>query len=123
MDKKILEQIKNKLLSDKENIEGQLASIASKNTHNEDDYNARFPEYGDESGENANEIADFNDNLALERNLEKILVDINKALLNIKKNNYGKCKYCGKEIATNRLLARPVSSSCVRCKEKLTGVK
>lgn len=123
MDKEILKQIKNKLLSDKESIESQLAAIASKNIRVEDDYNARFPEYGDESGENANEIADFNDNLALERNLEKILVDVNKAILNIEKKSYGKCKYCGKEIDTKRLLARPVSSSCVRCKEKLTGVK
>lgn len=123
MDKEILKQIKTKLLSDKESIEEQLASIASKNIHNDDDYNARFPEYGDESGENANEIADFNDNLALERNLEKILVDINKAILNIEKKGYGRCKYCNKDIDPKRLLARPASSSCVRCKEKLTGVK
>ena len=123
MDKETLKQIKDKLLNDKKSIEEQLASIASKNIRNADDYNARFPEYGDEDGENANEIADFNDNLALERNLEKILVDINKALANIEKKSYGKCKYCGKDIDPKRLLARPSSGSCVRCKEKLTGVK
>jgi DnaK suppressor protein len=123
MDKETIKKIKEKLTKDKQNIEGQLNSIANKNIHNKDDYNTRFPEYGDEYGENANEIADFNDNLALERNLEKILVDINKALKNIENKTYGKCKYCNTEINTKRLLARPVSSSCVRCKEKLTGVK
>lgn len=123
MDKKILKEIKKKLIKDKKSIEEQLASIANKNIHNEEDYNAKFPEYGDEYGENANEITDFNDNLALERNLEKILRDINKALNNIKQNTYGRCKYCNTEINTKRLLARPVSGSCVRCKEKLTGVK
>jgi DnaK suppressor protein len=123
MNKKILEKIKAKLLKDKKDIEEGLATIANQSIHNVDDYNAKFPEYGDEDGENANEIADFNDNLALERNLEKILRDIKKALINIEKGEYGKCKYCSTEINNKRLLARPVSSSCVRCKEKLTGIK
>jgi len=33
--------------------------------------------------------------------------------------DYGKCKYCGEDIPVKRLLARPASSACVGCKEKL----
>jgi len=123
MTKKTLQQIQDKLEEDKKNLETELASFADKNVHNTEDYKTRFPEYGDKDEENANEIADFNDNLSVERHLEKILRDINTTLVSLKKGIYGKCKYCKKDIDVKRLLARPASSSCVPCKTKLTGIK
>jgi len=123
MTKKTLKQIQEKILADKKNIEEELARFADKNIHNEDDYQARFPEYGDDEEENASEISDFSSNLALERHLEKMLKDIKNALASIEKGTYGKCKYCKQEINEKRLLARPTSSSCMACKIKLTGIK
>lgn len=118
MTKEILEQIKKKLLEEKKNLEESLKNFASKNAHNDNDYTADFPDFGSEAEENAAEVAVFGDNLALERKLEKNLEDVNDALDRIEKGVYGKCRYCGKDIGEQRLLARPVSGACIECKNK-----
>ena len=123
MDKKTLKQIEEKLLKQKERLEKELKSFATVNPHNKDDFNAKFPQYGDKEDENANEVAVYGDNLTIERTLEKELQDVKKSLGRIKKGTYGKCRYCKKEINKKRLLARPASSACVECKKKLTQEK
>jgi len=115
------EKIKKDLLIRKEQIEKELASFTKKDDFVKDNYRSEFPDFGDKEDENAEEIAQYTDNLSIEFSLEKTLRDINKALERISKGNYGKCAYCGKEIAEERLLARPTSNACVECKEKLTS--
>ncbi len=121
MKKETLEKIKKDLLARKEQIENELASFTSEDKHIKDNYRSEFPDYGDKEDENAGEIAQYTDNLSIEYSLEKTLRDINKALDRIEKGTYGKCNYCGKEIPEGRLLARPASSACVECKEKLSS--
>ena len=121
MEKEILEKIKKDLLAKKAELEKELAHFAKKDEHVKDNFRSEFPEYGDKEDENAKEIAEYSDNLSIEYSLEKSLRDINKALERIEKGTYGTCTYCGKEIAEERLMARPTSSACVECKEKLTG--
>jgi len=84
------------------------------------DFVSKFPEYGDDQGENANEVATYSNNLALEDKLEKEVRDIKNAIDRIKKNKYGGCKYCETDITEDRLRARPTSTSCVACKKTLT---
>lgn len=120
MTKENLEKIKSHLMEEKKNLENMLKNFASKNIHNEEDYKTNFPKYGDEMDENAAEVATFSDNLSLERKLEKNLQDVNDALKRIEDGNYGKCRYCNKEIDEKRLLARPVSGACIECKNQLT---
>ncbi|MFH1030430.1 MAG: TraR/DksA C4-type zinc finger protein [bacterium] len=120
MNKEILEQIKKKLLEEKKNLEKSLKSFASKNIHNNNDYTANFPDYGSELEESAAEVAAFSDNLSLERKLEKTLEDVNSALKRIEDGTYGKCRYCGKDIGEQRLLARPISGACIECKNKFS---
>lgn len=119
MNKSTIEKIKQLLIERKEAIEKELAGFANKDETVSDNYRSQFPDYGDKEEENAKEIADYTDNLSIEFSLEKTLRDINKALEKIEKGTYGICKYCGKEIAEKRLLARPDSSACVECKERL----
>lgn len=116
MDKKILEEIKANLIERKNQIEVELGQITvQKGVAKE----AKFPEYGNKSDENASEIDEYTTNLATEKVLESALRDIDSALDRIGKNIYGTCKYCGREIGEKRLLARPVASACVECKTKL----
>ena len=65
------------------------------------------------------EIDMYSTNLSVSKVLEKDLKDINSALKLIKDGKYGICKHCGKEISAKRLLARPASSACISCKNKL----
>ncbi len=121
MDKKTLQTIKEKLVVDKARLEAELASFATKNPNNPNDYNAVFPDLGGGEEENASEVATYSDSLTLERTLESSLRDVNKALKRLEKGDYGKCLYCAKEIDEKRLLARPTSSSHVECKQIISS--
>lgn len=120
MDKAILDKIQKQLKEEKKRLEQALGEFSERNIHNESDFQAKFPQYGDKPDENAAEVATYSDYLVLERTLEKELRDVNEALKSIEKGSYGVCKYCRKPIAEKRLLARPTSSSCVSCKKMLT---
>jgi len=118
MNKKILGEIKAKLLKQKKELISGLESFANKNQNVEDDYDAKFPQYGDHEDENAAEVADFEGDLYLEKTLEKSLKKVNQALDMIKKNTYGKCRECKKAIPEKRLLAFPTATKCMECKRK-----
>jgi DnaK suppressor protein len=115
-----LKTIKETLLADKTKLESELANFATANASIKGDYDALFPEYGDEADDNAREIADYTTNKSLESTLEKTLRDVEKSLDRLEKGTYGICKYCDKPIDPKRLLARPTSGSCVDCKKTLT---
>ena len=119
MDKKIIGKIKKDLLARKRQVEGDLKSFTKNDSHETDEHHAKFPNYGDKSDENVQEIDEYTTNLATEKVLESTFRDINNALERIKKGAYGICKYCKKEIGEKRLLARPVANTCITCKIKL----
>jgi len=115
-DKKFINLMKKKLESDQKRLEKELATFADKNIHNKNDFKARFPNFGDESDENAKEVQAFGDRLTLERTLEKELRDVKNALQRIVKGTYGYCYNCQEEIPQARLEARPTASTCIKCK-------
>jgi DnaK suppressor protein len=119
MDKKIVEKIKKELLAKRKQVEEDLKSFTKNDAHEKDEHHAKFPNYGDKSDENVQEIDEYTTNLATEKVLESTLRDIDNALDRIKKGVYGICKYCKKEIGEKRLLARPVANTCISCKTKL----
>lgn len=119
MDKKTLDKIKKQLLTEKKQLEKSLESFAEKNSKVSGDYHTKFPDIGESSEDNATEVAMFSDNLSLEQDLEKNLRDVNKALQKITDGAYGICQYCRQPIPEGRLMARPASTACVKCKTDL----
>ncbi|MFA6171432.1 MAG: TraR/DksA C4-type zinc finger protein [Patescibacteria group bacterium] len=119
IDKKTLAQIEKELKAQKEKIIKELENFTSKSDHDKDDHKTKFPEYGNKSDENAQEISEYSANIVTEKILEGTLRDIEAALKRIKDGSYGICKYCKNEINPKRLLARPFASACVECKKKL----
>jgi len=121
MKKDFLEKIKTGLLAERERLEKELAQFAHRNPKTaETDFNSDFPNMGDKEDENAAEVAQFTDNLSLEDELEHALRDVENSLKRVEDGSYGLCTYCKQEIDENRLLARPTSSSCIKCKKTLT---
>jgi len=121
MDKALIEELKQSLLSEKSRLEQELSSFSHRNSKSANtDFEADFPNMGDKEDENASEVAQFSDNLSLEGELEKALRDVETALKAIEKGDYGNCKYCGHAIDERRLRARPTSTSCIQCKKTLT---
>lgn len=58
---------------------------------------------------------------ALERHESGDILAIKKAIQKIATGDYGVCEGCGGVIGNERLLARPWSLLCVRCKESKEG--
>lgn len=115
-----IEKMKAELTREKERLEKELSNFATLNRNAaEEDFNSKFPKYGDEEGDNAQEVADYEANLSIEQGLEKLLRDVNSALARVLDGSYGTCKYCKKSIEEKRLLARPTSSACVDCKKTI----
>jgi len=48
----------------------------------------------------------------------RLIAKIQEALKRIDNGAYGICEICGEEISEKRLEARPVTTSCIKCKEE-----
>ena len=120
MDSNKLKEVQNKLNAEKTELEERLAQFARPNPKNPSELETAFPNIGDKEDESAAEVDTYSTNLTLERTLESALRDVNGALTRIADGSYGVCKFCNKEIDPKRLVARPVSSTCINCKKRLT---
>lgn len=117
LDSKTLEQLKQKLLSEKKRLEEDLLKFTKKSA-TPGEYDTKWEDYGDDEDENAAEVAAYTDSLGLEHTFESELSDIDLALQRIEKGTFGLCTKCGKEIDLKRLLVRPQSALCTTCMEK-----
>ena len=75
MDKEILEKLTTQLTKQKEKLEKELSEVASKDPHNESNYEATFPDFGDEEEQNANEVGQFTTNLSIKYILKGLSKD------------------------------------------------
>ena len=85
LDAKFIAARKDDLLKRKEELLQELNIDAVKVTEN--DYDAKFPDFGDKEDENAAEVAAFEKNLSMEKALEVSLFNVNKSLKNIVEGN------------------------------------
>ncbi len=118
LDKKTINELKNKLVEQKNTITEELNKFTQKNTEIKGDFKTIFPQYGNGEEENALEVTEYETNLDIEHRLELDLAQINNSLAKMKKNTYGICEKCGKEINLDRLKAFPEAKFCVDCKKK-----
>lgn len=119
MDEKVLTEIKEELMTQREQLVKKLASVSRTDSHEADKRSVIFPEYGDKADENAQETSDYSTNIVTQKVLEKSLEDVEKALKRMDSGEYGVCKYCQNPISSKRLIARPTANSCITCKTEL----
>ena len=127
MDKKLIDELKEKLETEKKSLQEELESFANKDKNLKDNWDARYPnrEEGDKD-EEADEVQEYNNALSLEYSLELKLKDVNIALEKIEQGNtstslstrYGICENCGEHIEEERLLANPEARTCIKCHHK-----
>jgi DnaK suppressor protein len=115
MDKELLLQIKENLVKEKERLEKELLSIADKKEVVADDFDSRFPNWGDDIDSNAAEVNNYSSRLGIEKNLESLLQATSQALDKIDNDTYGVCEQCGQEIQLERLKAFPAATFCMKC--------
>ena len=66
----------------------------------------------------ASDIFEKNLDLDLASSEGKLIVEINDALLKLKKNLFGICEKCHKKIDKKRLCALPYARLCIACQKK-----
>lgn len=115
---KRIQQIKDKLIAKKKFIILQLQKFAKKNKGIKDDFKTEFPHIGDHQDENADEVAEYENKLAVEHELEDELKNIEGALKKTSENTYGVCSVCGEKINPKRLEVMPEATLCIKCSEK-----
>ncbi len=108
-----LAELKNNLFLEEKRIQGELQLISKPSLDGE--LTPIFNEIGSGEDENALEIEEYSDNLAIENTLEKQLKEVNQALDRINQGVYGKCENCGKNISLDRLRAYPSAKKCTAC--------
>jgi DnaK suppressor protein len=115
--KKFITNRKIQLLQEKENLEEELMQVAKKSKHEKDGYLPRYIDLGSKQDENIQEVADFSNIVSIEKEVETSLKEVNEALEKIKKNIYGFCEKCKKQISQKRLEAFPAADLCIKCKK------
>lgn len=108
-------ELKEKLEREKTRLEEELGKFA-KPTENPGDFKTQFEDIGPDRDENATEVENYSDNVALENSLEGQLRNSIWALEKMEKGVYGVCENCNKEIDIERLKAYPAAKTCVECK-------
>ena len=78
----------------------------------------KYPDYGRNEDDNAQEMADYQSNLSLEEQVEFLIKKVDTALSAIEDGSYGKCKKCKEMIEEGRLEVMPYAEVCVTCKDK-----
>ena len=123
MDKKLKEELKEKLEKQKANIEEALKEFATKDEKVEDDWDTRFPNLGSSTGGQdletaADEVEEYSTLLPIEYSLEKQLKNVNSALEKLESGTYGQCEKCKKQINEERVKAYPSAPLCMNCENK-----
>ena len=110
MNKKELEYFKDKLNTEKSQLEDELKKVGKKNASNPNEWQATSGNIEVDSADE-NEVAEkfeeIEDNNAVINQLESQLAEVNAALDRISKGTYGTCETCGKPIEKERLEANP----------------
>lgn len=119
MNQEFLDIIKQKLLDLEQKLRQEMEDLTGQSAPTDGGYQLTPPDYGSDEDENSAEVATFTTDLSVKEVLEASLRDVLAALERLEAGAYGVCKYCGQPIDERRLLARPVSSSCVNCKESM----
>jgi DnaK suppressor protein len=112
MDKEIIEQFRRIL---NQRLEGLLNEAEKTVSGMTEEKGSNFPDPTDR----ASLEADRNFQLRIRDRERKLIQKIHEAIERIDKGTFGICDECGEEIQLERLLARPVTTYCVECKERL----
>ncbi|MFZ6035658.1 MAG: TraR/DksA family transcriptional regulator [Patescibacteria group bacterium] len=109
-----VDQQRQTLQGEKERLEKQLHGMTGDDAFNKDKVQVKWDEMGEKEEDNAVEVAQFQDSISLERNLEEQLERINDALRRLGDRTYGICEVCGNPIEQGRLTANPSAVRCVK---------
>ena len=118
MDTDKLEQFRNRLLAEKENLERDLKVFAVEDPTRKGKWKVKRPDFGSDTtdeDERVDEAEEYHTELSIDRQLEIRLKNVNAALAKMEQGRYGICEKCGKEIEVERLKVNPEAQTHTSC--------
>jgi RNA polymerase-binding protein DksA len=106
-----LAELETRLRAEKQRIEAELSRFATRTS--KDEWKTSYPDRGDDRDENAQEVAEYETNVSLERDLEALHEKVTRALERIAQGTYGYCEVGGEPISIKRLYANPEATTCL----------
>ena len=112
MNNTLLEENKTKLLAEQAKLKKMLGHDNTPDSEFPGGYRPKFDEAGTEQTENASEVEQFGNDLAVTEDLSARLGKVEAALARIADGTYGKCKM-GDDIDEARLRVEPAADTCI----------
>ena len=104
------ESFRKRLEEERENLITQLERLGVTEQDN--------PGYSTHIADDATEVLENTKNHALRQNLQRLLGQVNDALVKFDKGTYGLCGDCGGKIDRARLKALPYATLCIQCQQQ-----
>ena len=98
-------------------LETERAELLEAISHYEVLARQKKPGLGNHMADDGTEAFDQAASLALHRNEQALLAQVEAALTRMDKGEYGSCARCGEEIDFARLKAIPYAELCIRCQQ------
>src|ERR1700742_4816206 len=110
---------KTRLLEEKATLEQEMDSVGRKSAANPNGWEAlpQDTELAADPNDVASEIAGYEDNAAILKDLEARYSSVTAALARIDDGSYGICSVGGEEIEEERLNADPAAGTCIAHKD------
>lgn len=120
MDKTELKKLRESLVIEAVAIEKQLNEFTSENPVIKGDRRSHFHETdpSDSPSDKAHSVTEFEEERAVEQNLELHLREIKDTIKKIDEGAYGICEKCISPIDVRRLKVMPIAKFCVDCTKK-----
>ncbi|MEZ4771484.1 MAG: TraR/DksA C4-type zinc finger protein [Caldilineales bacterium] len=101
----------------RQQLEAERAELLETISHFEIAARNKKPGLGNHMADDGTEAFDQAAGLALHRNDEALLVEVDAALARLDKGTYGLCERCGNQIDYARLQALPYARLCISCQQ------
>jgi DnaK suppressor protein len=109
------------LLQERRRVQAAIDNLHEENPGSITDETGEDAVYDNHLADTATVTYDRELDYTLEENSEHVLSDIDAALQRIDDGTYGVCANCGKQIAPERLEARPWATLCIDCQRQREG--
>ncbi|MBU4342779.1 MAG: TraR/DksA family transcriptional regulator [Candidatus Omnitrophica bacterium] len=118
MNKRETTKFKKQLLEKREEMAGDINSIAKENMKSIKEASGDLSGYSFHMADMASDSYDREFSLNIASGEQEVIYEIDEALKRIKEGKYGKCESCDKKIPVRRLKAVPYAKHCIQCQSK-----
>jgi DnaK suppressor protein len=115
------DRLREALVQERKRVQAALDNLHEENPGSITDETGEDAVFDNHLADTATVTYDRELDYTLEENSEHVLAEIDAALERIQDGSYGTCASCGKQIAPERLEARPWATLCIDCQRQREG--